>query len=195
MGDPMAFMMGMMGMIMADGGVLGGGKAKGKGKKGKDPWAGFEDKPLPTSHKEYSDWKSKGWVDYGNKEIPPEWKEQEWSLDPKVIKIVLPADSPIVAQGFLPEAPSIACYNPKAHDLFSQASNILQEIVGDCSTMVKIEHDTEGDQFPDVTKAVIEAGGDSDLAISVGVCPEAAKWAVGLGAGKQSRERAVKLSL
>merc|ERR1712217_524565 len=92
-------------------------------------------------------------------------------------------------------APSICCYNPKGHDLFSQAANLLHEIVGDANEAVKTEHDPEGDQFPDVARAIEEAGGDKNMSMAVAVCPAAGKWAVGLGAGKMARTRAVNLSL
>jgi len=137
----------------------------------------------------WQDWSSDAsqthWVDYS--------RQEPWDGNAKLIKIKLPPDSPIVSQGFPAEAPSISYV--KGNELFSSASHILQEIVGDLTTMVKIEHDTDFTQFPDVARAVKEAGGEKECSIAVGVCPEAAKWAVGIGAGYKGREFAVKLSL
>merc|ERR1712232_242696 len=126
--DPMAFMAGMV------------GKGKGKGPAGKQPgWEYPEERPEPKSLKEAQEWKSKGWVDHTGKNY-----EEIYSTDPKIVMITLEGESAIVSQGFPAEAPSITCYNAKGHELFSQASNMLEAIVGDRTQMVKIVHDTEG---------------------------------------------------
>merc|ERR1712232_1034279 len=52
-----------------------------------------------------------------------------------------------------------------------------------------------GKQFPDIAQAIRKAGGDDGGAIAVAVCPEAGRWAVGVGNGWKGREFATKLAM
>uniref|UniRef100_A0A7S4QSC1 Uncharacterized protein n=1 Tax=Alexandrium monilatum TaxID=311494 RepID=A0A7S4QSC1_9DINO len=110
----------------------------------------------------------------------------------KVVWVALRQASQITSEGFPPEAPALT-YD-KAHPLFSSAHSILQELVSDVSTDVQIVHDPDWEQFPEVAQALREAGAEENC-LSVGTCPQEAKWAIGLGGGKIGRERAVKAAL
>merc|ERR1712137_364280 len=95
----------------------------------------------------------KAWKDWSN---DPDW--EDWSK-PVCKMIDIPKESTIVQAGLPQNAPAIHYY--KGFDIFSSAAHILGEIVGDITTMVKIEHDTDLKQFPDVAKALTAAGGDA----------------------------------
>lgn len=95
-------------------------------------------------------------------------------------------------QGFPAEAPAIQFQ--KGHDIFACGTNVVCEIVGDVDEQVQIIHDEHGTQFPELNQALREAYGE-DNCFCVATCPSASMWAVGVGGGWKTRERAAKLAL
>lgn len=109
-----------------------------------------------------------------------------------VMWITVGEGSPMVQQGLPATVPALEYQ--KGDNAFSSAAYLLSEIVGDVSTEVTIVHDPDWEQFPEISKAVKQAGGEENCH-AVATCPAHSKWAVGLANGKKGREAACKLAL
>merc|ERR1719265_2033731 len=79
-------------------------------------------------------------------------------------------------------------------DCFSIASPMLADLIGEGSRNIVYEHDTEGDKYSEVKKAILAAGGE-DNCFCVAVCKEANIWAVGIASGWKNRGKAAKIAL
>jgi len=90
------------------------------------------------------------------------------------------------------EAPAVV--HAKGQEVFSYASNMLWDLVGELEGQVEIVDDAEWQQFPEVIQAIREAGAEENC-IAVAACSSQAKWGVGMAGGWKHREAAAKVAL
>lgn len=103
-------------------------------------------------------------------------------------------ESKILALGLAPEGPIVVHEGKEAKAYFSDASNILSELVPNMAGSVKFSDDPDWELFPEVA-AAMKANGMEESCIQVAICEEHGCWAAGVGAGKKAREPAAKLAL
>lgn len=77
---------------------------------------------------------------------------------------------------------------------FSVATDLLWDLIGKASNHIKFEHDEDGDKFPEMKEAIVNAGGE-DNCYAIAICEECSVWAVGIAAGWKNREKAAKIAL
>jgi hypothetical protein len=112
---------------------------------------------------------------------------------PAVHFLTVGADSKPVLAGLPTEAYALA-HSKQMKEYFSNAHNILSELVEDVSTAVTFEDDPEWKEMPEVGAALTEAGAEEN-SYCIASCSELACWGVGLSSGWKGRESAAKLAL
>ncbi|CAK0862574.1 unnamed protein product [Prorocentrum cordatum] len=112
---------------------------------------------------------------------------------PFVLGILLTQESQLTLNGYPPDAPALV-YDKSMSETFNIANVILPELVTNMTTDVVLNHDADWQNYPEVGKAVVAAGGEENC-ICVAICPSRGKWGVGLGGGWKTREAAAKLAL
>jgi len=112
---------------------------------------------------------------------------------PALAWVSLTEDSSLTAQGMPAEAPALK-YD-KSQSVFSCGHHVLRDIVDEIETEVVFTHDADGNEFPEVGRALEQSVGSNDEGICIAVCEKYGKWALGLASGWKARESAAKLAL
>mmetsp|Transcript_33818 Transcript_33818/g.53778 ORF Transcript_33818/g.53778 Transcript_33818/m.53778 type:complete len:201 (-) Transcript_33818:46-648(-) len=113
---------------------------------------------------------------------------------PEITFLEIPDNSPLVRQGYPPNAPAIEFW--KEASVFSEAHHILADFFGgsaNISASIQVINDPDGTSYPEVY-AAWKAAGKEDNMPTIALCPSLGKWGVGLG-GRKNAERAAKLAL
>ncbi|CAK0834685.1 unnamed protein product [Prorocentrum cordatum] len=114
-------------------------------------------------------------------------------LVPFVLGIVLTEESQLTSNGFPHDAPAIT-YDKNMNETFNIANAILPQLVDNLLADVVLNHDQDWQNYPEVGRAVVTAGGEEN-GFCVGICAPRGRWAVGLGGGWKTREASAKLAL
>lgn len=112
---------------------------------------------------------------------------------PAVHFLSVGGDSKLVLAGLPAEGPAVA-HSKQLKEFFSNAHNILSELVEDISAAVTFEDDPDWKVMPEVGAALKEAGAE-DNSYCIAACETHACWGVGLASGWKARESAAKLAL
>ncbi|CAK0841960.1 unnamed protein product [Prorocentrum cordatum] len=114
---------------------------------------------------------------------------------PSVHWLTLSQDSGLAKEGFPPEAPCIVHGGKSDRDMFSNAHNVLCELLEDPSAVEYVD-DPDWNVMPEVGEALKAAAADcEDVPLTVAKSQLFAAWGVGVGSGWKYRETAAKLAL
>eukprot|EP00927_Polykrikos_kofoidii_P049762 TRINITY_DN43776_c0_g1_i1.p1 TRINITY_DN43776_c0_g1~~TRINITY_DN43776_c0_g1_i1.p1 ORF type:complete len:621 (+),score=90.70 TRINITY_DN43776_c0_g1_i1:67-1863(+) len=113
---------------------------------------------------------------------------------PGLAWITLAEESTITRGGLPCSAPALE-YS-KGEAIFTSGHHILRDILGsgDVKDEVVFQHDPDWEKFPEVGRAMKEAGLDENCFV-VATVPKKGRWAVGVGSGWKGRELAAKIAL
>merc|ERR1712085_85106 len=94
---------------------------------------------------------------------------------PTIVGISLTPMSSLVVQGYPSDVAAVE--HTKGMNIFSDARHILQMFFGESpiNTMVKFDHDSECDRYPDVYEAW-KAAGQEDNCPCVATCASLGQW-------------------
>merc|ERR1712151_374500 len=120
--------------------------------------------------------------------------DKKTDVMPDVTFIQVPETCSLLRQGYPNTGPAIEFW--KEASVFSEAHHILADFFGgsgDISHSIKIIHDPDGQEYPEVYQAWRASGKDENMP-TIALCASLGRWGVGLG-GRKNAERAAKLAL